>query len=111
MNLDRVDLEGATDIVVRLGALDEYQPTEQSQRAMGDLVLSTHIKALIAADGSVSDGHLEITSDGGIISISGTVDSIMDADKIRTIVGSTPGVVDLVSKLNVRQPGLPGGAA
>jgi cytidylate kinase len=110
VNLDRVDLEGAADIVVRLGSMDEYQPTELSQRTISDLVLSTHLRALIAADKSVSDDGIEITSDGGVASISGTVDSIMDADKIRTIVGNTPGVVDLVSKLRVRQPGLPGGA-
>jgi len=110
-NLDRVSLDGAVVMVIRLASADECQPTEQSRKTINDLVLSTHLRALIAADGGVSDDHLEVTADGGVITISGTVDSVMDADKIRTIVGSTPGVVDQVSKLSVRQPGLPGGAA
>ena len=67
-------------------------------------MLSTDVRARIAADGSIADAGVEIEADGGVVTIGGTADSLGDADRIRQIVRQAPGVKEINSNMRVRAP-------
>ncbi|MFC1977289.1 cytidylate kinase family protein [Chloroflexota bacterium] len=100
INLDSTSISSACKTVCRTADL-EFQSTPDSQKRMDDLILSTKVRAMIAADGTVADGEVDIEAEGGIITIKGTVDSSVEADKIRKIVYQTPGVQGIDSQMRL----------
>jgi hypothetical protein len=107
INLDQIGLPGACDIVCDTVSLDEFKTTSEWQKTMGDLTLSTEVRAVIAANVSsknIADAQIDIKADKGFVTILGIVDSSRDADKIEKIVRSIPGVEDIDSKVQVHTP-------
>jgi cytidylate kinase len=102
INLDHISLSSACQVVCCTARLGQYKGTLESQKIMNDLVLASHIRALIAADRSISDRDIEIDADAGIITIEGIVGWAEDVDKIDKLVTGVPGVEKVVSKLRVR---------
>ena len=102
VNLDRMSLTDACDIVCNISAMGRYERTLESQRTMDDLILAGHLKALVAADTSFTDGKVEVEADGGVVTLGGTVESILDADRVRMIVRGTSGVKDINSRMRVK---------
>lgn len=106
INLEQISLSSACDVVCHTVSLDEFKPTPDRQKIIEDLVLSTEVRAIIAANAAsrnVSDAGIEINADNGIITIGGTVTSLQDADKIREIVRTVPGVNEIDSKMRVHR--------
>ena len=101
INLDRISISGACEVVSLAVSQPEFQATPDSQKTIDDLVLSTEVKALIAAHKGISALGVEIEADAGIVTIGGTVESVADADKIREIVRTTPGVKEINSNMRV----------
>jgi cytidylate kinase len=104
VNLDQITIESACDVVCHLSSMEGYQRSDLSKKIITDMVLAAHLRALIAADNNISDRGVEVLADGGAVTISGTVESIAEADRIRTIVRMEPGVEEIDSKLRVRLP-------
>ncbi len=105
INLNRISLSSACEIVSHAAGLDEFKATPESQKTMEDMLLSTEVRAAIASSGAskgIADAGIEIESDAGIVTIGGTVASIEDADKIREIARTMPGVKDLKSKMQIQ---------
>ena len=106
INLDHLSLADACDMLCHMADMERYQRTPQSQKLMDDLVLANHLMAVIAADESIPDEGVEIASDEGVVTISGTVESLADADKIKTVVGSVSDVKGVNSEMRVRLAGV-----
>ncbi len=104
VNLDQIAIESACEVVCHLSNMEGYQRSDLSKKIITDMVLATHLRALIAADKGISDRGVEVVADGGVVTISGTVESIAEADRIRTIVRMEPGVEEIDSRLRVRLP-------
>lgn len=102
INLDRIDLPSACEIICLIAGQKEFQPTPESQKRLDDLVLSTEVRAKIAEDGTIADGEIEVDVDDGIVTIGGKAQSFGDADKIREIVRDMPGVKEINSNMQVR---------
>jgi len=100
INLDCTSISSACKIVCRAADL-EFQSNPESQKRMDDLILSTNVRARIAADGTVADGEVEVEAEAGIITIKGTVESSVEADKIRRIARETPGVTAINSQMRL----------
>lgn len=111
INLDHITLNGACEMVSHMAGWNEYKPSKLSKKAIDDLALSTHLKALITGDKLVSDGHVEIIADDGVVTIAGVVESIGEADRIRVIVRNAPGVKYVDSRLRARLPSWPVGVS
>ena len=101
INLDKIGMSGACDMISLIVQREEFQPTPQSQKKLGDLALATDIRARIAANETISDKDVEIEADDGAVTILGRVDSSVDADNIRNLIRHVPGVKDISSKLRV----------
>lgn len=105
INLDNVSISGACNMLFKTATMKEYKLTAESQRKMEDLVLSSHLKAIIANTRSIDGGEdVDIEANGGVVIIKGTVASLADADRVRILVRKTPGVKDIISCMKVRLP-------
>jgi len=104
VNLDQIAIESACEVVCHLSGMEGYQRSDLSRKVIADMVLASHLKALIAADSNISDRRVEVVADGGVVTVSGTVESIAEADRIRNIVRMEPGVAEIDSRLRVRLP-------
>lgn len=104
LNLDHLSLSSACEVVCHTVCLDEFKTTPESQKIVDDLVLSTEVRAIIAANAgkkNIADAGVEIEADNGVVTIGGTVGSLKDADKIREIARAVPGVRTINSKMKV----------
>ncbi len=99
INIDKIGMGNACNIVTMIAQRPEFQPTAESAKILKDLVLATEVRAKIAAQGNIPDDEVEITANDGVITITGTARSLEDADRIREIARSHPGVKEIVSKL------------
>jgi cytidylate kinase len=102
INLNHISLSSACEVVRCTARLGQYKATPESQKITNDLVLSSHVRALIAADKNISDHDIEVEADAGVVTIGGTVEWAEDVDKIEKIVSAIPGVVEVVPKMRVR---------
>ena len=108
LDLDQVTLSGACDIVCNTASMGRYNVTLESRQAMEDLALSAHLQALVSNSRSISGAkNVKIKADGGVVTLEGTVDSIVDADRVRMLVRKTPGVKEINSRMKVRLWGIP----
>jgi len=104
INLDRISLSSACDIVCLNASQGEFQTTPESQEHLADLILSTEVRTKIASDSDIIDDRIEIDAHNGIITIGGTVYSFEDTDRVRELVRQQPGVKDIESRLRVSFP-------
>lgn len=100
INIENMSLDSACEIVCQAANLPEFQATPESKKRLDDLILSTEVRAKIAADNSITDDGVEIDAVEGVVTISGTVHSLEDGDKVREIVRQQPGVRDIESHLS-----------
>lgn len=108
IDFDQVTLPGACDIVCHTASMGRYKVTPESRKAMEDLALSCHLKAIVSSNKSISGAkNVTIKADGGVVTIKGTVESIVDADRVRMLVRKTPGVKEINSRMRVRLWGVP----
>ncbi len=102
INLDRMKVSGALDIICEAVNSPEFQPTPESHKILADLVLATEVRARIASRANAVDEGLEVEADGGVVMLSGTVRSSDDADKIRELVRQMPDVKEFRSRMGTR---------
>jgi cytidylate kinase len=107
INIDCVNLDTACNILINTADLQQYRPTGQSRKIIEDLALSSHLEAIIVNTGNISGGEdVEVQADQGIVTIRGTVETTVDADRVRMIVMNTPGVEGIHSEMRVRLAGV-----
>lgn len=104
INLDRISLSSACEIVCLNASQEEFQTTPESQERLADLILSTEVRAKIASAGNIADDRIEIEAHDGIITIGGMLPSLEDADTVRELVRRQPGVRDIESRLRISFP-------
>jgi cytidylate kinase len=105
---DQMTLPDACDIVCHTASMGQYKVTPESRKAMEDIALSCHLEAVVSNNRSISGAkNVKIKADGGVVTIEGTVGSIVDADSVRMLVRKTPGVKEINSRMRVRLWGIP----
>jgi len=102
INLDRMDIDSACEIICASASQQEFQTTPESQKRLKDLVLAAEVRAMVALDGSVDDDSLEVDADDGVIILRGMAHSIADADKIRELVRRRSDIKDIKSEMHVK---------
>lgn len=106
LNLDQLSLSEACYIVCETASLDRFQATPEWKKIMDDLVLSSHVRALIALHKTISDREIEVEADAGVVTMRGTVESLVDAHRAAVIAREVSGVKEVRSQLQVRMPGV-----
>lgn len=82
-------------IVAYMAALEEFQPTGQSLKAMEDLALSSRVSAELVRDRRTMVSGLKVAADGGMVTITGTVRSQEIAEAIPLVVREMKGVQEV----------------
>ena len=102
INLDRMNIESACEIICTSGSQQGFQTTPESQKRLKDLVLAAEIRSMLASDGSIDDDSLEVDADDGVIILQGMAHSVADADNIRELVRQRADVKDIRSEMHVK---------
>lgn len=84
LNLSRVPLSTAVDLVARLDASEGFQPTSASQRAMRDLLTASDVRALLARHPDTKELALQVEAADGIVTITG----VSPSEDIETALAS-----------------------
>jgi cytidylate kinase len=72
LNLSRMRMETACEMVFKMTEQDEFRPTPVSLKAMRDLALQSRVSAALAMDFRTRDTALEVIADDGVVTITGT---------------------------------------
>jgi cytidylate kinase len=104
INLHHFGIQSAAELVATTASSSRYAITPEAQAIMNDMVLGSHVRALIAADKTISDRNIQIRAENGVVTVFGTADSIIEADRIRRIISNVPGVERINSMMRVLVP-------
>ena len=102
INLEHISLNSACDILCHALTLNEFVTTPEWRKTMDDMVLSTEVRAVIAVHKDIDDSGLDVSADGGTITLGGTANSLHEADKIRETAKAVPGVRTIISNMKVK---------
>jgi cytidylate kinase len=105
INLSRLSVESACDVVVRLGQQEAFRPTAASVKAMQDLALSSRVLARLATDVRTRDATFHVEADDGFVTVSGTSHSSNLLAAIPEVVRQVSGVRGLQSKARLLREG------
>lgn len=75
---------------------------DRAQRAASDAALTIKIKSKMALDDVVEAADIDVDTVGGIVTLSGTVDSPAQRERGATLARETVGVTSVIDRLTVR---------
>lgn len=101
INLEHVSVASACDVVSEIAERD-FKMTPESQKIMNDMVLASSVRAKIAMGKHIGDDDIEVEANDGVITLTGIVRTLPDADRVREVVRGIDGVKDIVSKMGTR---------
>jgi cytidylate kinase len=101
VNLSRMSLSIACDIVARMTEQEEFKPTAASVKAMQDLALSSQVSAALAKDVRTRGVNLKVAADEGIVTITGTVLSQGTVEAVPMVVRQMEGVKEVRNKVTI----------
>jgi len=95
LNLDQIRMESAVQTVLVLAQLAEFQPTGESLRAFENLTLSSRVWAAIATDERTRWADIRVTSDAGVVTITGDVGSEKTLTALPLVARGVEGVKEV----------------
>lgn len=97
-----VDKERAREVGAEVGERAAVA-TEQARRALSDGSLTAKIKAKLALDDTVKALDVDVDTNGSTVTVSGTVATSAQRDRVVQLAKETAGVTNVVDHLTVRQ--------
>ena len=104
INLSRMGISGACELVAHMVELEAFKPTPQSLKAMEDLALGSRVWAALAMDSAVMGAGLKVEADDGVVTITGTVGSWEMVDAIPWVARRVEGVKEVRCNVEVAAP-------
>ncbi len=92
LNLDRLTIEGAADVLVAMVKQPCFQPTAETEKAVDEMAIASRIRAKLATDASTSELELEVSVHDGAALISGRVLGVEQTRQINRIARDVGGV-------------------
>jgi cytidylate kinase len=92
LNLAQISPASAVETIMRMSELPEFKPTTESQKRFDDLRLSCRVWGAIAKNPKTRSAGVQVTSDGGRITISGDVGSAKVLNLIPQLAEKVSGV-------------------
>jgi cytidylate kinase len=102
INLHHIGLPSACELVAATASSPRYATTPETQVIMNDMVLGSHVRALIAADKTISDRNIQVRADSGVVTIEGALAFAEDEEKIEKIASTIRGIEKLVFQTAVK---------
>jgi osmotically-inducible protein OsmY len=98
-----MDLDDAVDLVVRTARAASFQPTVESRKAMGDLVLASRVKAALATDHRTAGAEVEVHAKDATVVLRGRLRPAALVEAVLDVVGQVEGVEE-VDRSNLTAP-------
>lgn len=99
LNLSRMSLETAAQLIVEGAHREEYQPTAESEKEFLDLTVTSRVQASLITSPKTRNIILNVRSDHGKVHISGILaDSNLEAEIVK-IARSVAGVIDVTTDI------------
>jgi cytidylate kinase len=92
ISLQTLDVAGAVELVATAARHPAFQPTDQSRRAMADLLLASRVRAALAADRTTASIEVEVRAEGDVVFLKGRVRPASVVDPIIRVAAGVPGV-------------------
>jgi hyperosmotically inducible protein len=96
-----IDTQKARETGARIGETVATGAT-QAQEALNDGALTTKIKSKMALDDTVKALSIDVDTDDGVVTLSGTVNSQAEKTKALQLAKETAGVTSVVDRLVIR---------
>ena len=101
INLDRISIAGAVDIIIKMTELDDFKPDEYSMAALNNQVLSSMVWAALTKDDRTNNLNLHVSSENGVVRISGSAGSESSLKNIDEITKGVPGVREVINEVGI----------
>lgn len=101
LNLERLSVEGACETVIRMVELDDFRPTQESEKVLDDLHLSSKVWIALAKDDRTQASFVRVTSDNGKVLVTGSVASEEIMDAIPLVARQVEGVWHVKSEVGI----------
>ena len=101
LNLSRIRLPTACELLARLVAGEEFRPTEASQRALRNLAAASRVRALLARHPQTKDLDLHVEAVDGIVTITGVSHSEAVEGALTSALRRVQGVTEVRWKIAV----------
>lgn len=95
LNLARISIPNACEIVARMARMEEFRPTAESLQAVDDIALGSHVRAALNDHPRTSGLDIKLMVHKGIVTISGTALSPTALEAIRTVASGVEGVKEV----------------
>ncbi len=92
LNIERLSIPGACDLLRKTMQQEDFQPTPESVEKAGNDYLATQVLALLATDPRTRRLELGASVSGGILHLVGSYLAGSDLGVVRSIAGSFPGI-------------------
>ena len=75
---------------------------EKAGAAIDDAEITTKVKAAIFAESGLKSLQISVNTVNGVVTLSGSVDSMSNSDKVKTLASAVAGVKDVENRLEVK---------
>ncbi len=99
IDLSRRSIEDAYEMIRAAVALPQFQPTAESSRTIENLTRAAQLRARIAMETDIVDDEIQVEIHDGVLSVSGVVHSLGDADELKAFLARQPEVERVESHL------------
>jgi len=101
LSTERLSVDAGTDLLCRLLARPEWQPTDASRAALQDAALAARVRAALKAAPETTRLNVKITCRGGHLHLGGTVESASGREGAARVAAAQPGVRAVENDLTV----------
>ncbi len=103
VNLRTLDVADAVELVAGVSRSPRFQPTDESVRAMADLLLVSRVQAALAADERTASAEVGLRAENGVVFLRGRLRPPSLVDAVIDVAGTVEGV-ERVDRDNLAAP-------
>ncbi|MBI4524434.1 MAG: cytidylate kinase family protein [Deltaproteobacteria bacterium] len=92
LNIFRMNLETAAELVIETSQKQEFQPTAESLQAFRDLTITTRVQAALVMSPKTRDLDITVDTKQGEVSLYGLLSQPELEEKVMRLAGGVPGV-------------------
>ena len=101
VNVEMMSFDTAADLVVNTVQAKDFQPTEESVRALSNMGLASRVRAALVVNVGTSHVAVNVTADDGVVTLGGSISSSSTEKEILEAVRAVEGVKRLENSLIV----------
>ena len=99
LNLGRMNLESAERLIIQAARLEEYQPTDLSERQFRDLSLGARVHAVLITSPKFRGSILDVRAENGHVHVSGNLQFWVSEEEVVSAVKRVTGVIRVTTDL------------